>query len=98
MIVRIVKMTFKVDKVNDFKEVFETSKEKIRAFEGCEHLKLLQEKSEGNIFFTYSHWKSESDLNNYRRSNLFETTWAKTKILFDAKPEAWTVNKLHELD
>ena len=98
MIVRIVKMTFKPETVNQFLAVFENSKEKIRAFECCEHLKLLQEKKEGNIFFTYSYWQSETHLNNYRHSELFKDTWAKTKVLFADKPEAWSLNKLHQLD
>lgn len=91
-------MKFKPEGVKDFLKVFESSKNKIRAFEGCEHLKLFQEKGNGQIFFTYSYWQSEMHLNNYRNSNLFKTTWAKTKILFSDKPEAWSLNTLHELD
>ena len=97
MIVRIVKMVFKSEKTNDFIEVFENSKEKIRGFEGCLHLELLQEKTEGNTFFTYSYWENENCLEKYRNSELFKSTWAKTKVLFNAKPEAWTVNKAYEL-
>ncbi len=85
-------MTFKVDEVETFKVLFNERKEQIRHFEGCQYLELLQGKNEPNIFFTYSFWKEESDLNNYRHSELFNDTWAKTKVLFDAKPEAWSVH------
>ena len=91
MIKRIVKLTFQPERVTDFQTIFEESKEKIAAFEGCQYLELLREKSKGNIFFTYSFWESEEALNNYRHSELFQTTWAKTKLLFSDKPEAWTV-------
>ena len=43
-----------------------------------------------NVFFTLSFWENEEALNAYRDSELFKTTWAKTKILFSDKPQAWT--------
>ena len=61
-------MTFVPEKTQDFIEVFEASKKKIRAFEGCTHLELLNDVGHKNIFFTYSHWLSEQHLNNYRNS------------------------------
>ena len=91
MIVRIVKMTFAPDKVDAFLNVFESSKNKIRNFEGCLFLELLQDKTNPNIFFTHSHWLAEEHLHNYRHSELFTTTWAKTKPLFKEKAEAWSL-------
>lgn len=93
MIIRIVKMTFKPEKVNEFLEVFNSSKQHIRNMEGCTHLELLNDIDAANIFFTYSYWNSENDLNSYRDSELFKNVWAKTKILFDAKAEAWSVEQ-----
>jgi len=90
-------LTFQPEMVDDFIQIFEGSKDRIRGFEGCEHLKLFREKSEGTVFFTYSIWQSEEALNNYRHSELFQTTWAATKVLFADKPEAWTVDQLAEL-
>lgn len=97
MIIRIVKMTFKPDKVADFLSVFNASKELIRNFEGCTHLQLMKDSNHDNIFFTYSHWQTEAHLNQYRQSALFLNTWAKTKILFDAKPEAWSLESVVEI-
>jgi len=93
MIIRIVKMVFVPEKVNDFLKVFNASKDKIRTFEGCTNLELLNDIENKNIFFTYSYWQSEGHLNKYRDSQLFKETWSKTKILFSAKPEAWSVIK-----
>ena len=97
MIIRIVKMTFEPSKTKDFIQVFDASKELIRNFEGCSHLKLLNDINSPNIFFTYSHWESEAHLDAYRSSELFQTTWARTKVLFAAKPEAWSVDAIREL-
>jgi heme-degrading monooxygenase HmoA len=60
---------------------------------GCNHLELLNDIKTSNIFFTYSYWDSENDLNNYRDSELFKEVWSKTKVLFNDKPEAWSVEQ-----
>ncbi len=98
MFVRIVKMSFDKNKIDEFLNNFHQVKEKIRAFEGCQFLELYQDKENANIFFTYSYWNTEQDLNNYRKSDLFINVWSKTKTLFNAKPEAWSVNKIVSLE
>ncbi len=92
MIIRFVKMTFEPDKVQDFLKVFNESKGNIRSCEGCLSLELLRDINKPHILFTKSIWLSEDYLNQYRNSKLFEITWAKTKILFFDKPEAWSLN------
>lgn len=97
MFVRIVKMSFQPEKIDTFLSNFEANKTKIRAFEGCQFLELYRDKNNPNIFFTYSYWDTENDLENYRHSELFKGVWANTKPLFNAKPEAWSVDKLESL-
>lgn len=91
MIVRIVKMTFLSDKTQDFLTLFHASKEYIRAMPGCTHLELLNDIHSPDIFFTYSYWQSEEDLNNYRDSELFKKVWGATKLLHAKKAEAWSL-------
>lgn len=98
MLVRMVRMTFQEDRVDDFLENFEKNKQAIRNFPGCDHLELWQDENEKNIFLTYSHWKSEEALNQYRDSELFKTVWAFTKTLFAAKPVAFSSKKLREVN
>ena len=97
MLVRIVKLSFESEKIEEFLANFEANKLKIRAFKGCNFLELYRDKNNTNIFFTYSYWNSEIDLDNYRHSELFKGIWTKTKPMFNAKPEAWSVNKLASL-
>jgi len=97
MIVRIVKMTFQEDRTEDFLENFHKNKASIRAFPGCERLLLLNDIHQSNVFFTYSWWQSETDLENYRHSDLFKGVWAFTKTLFNAKPEAWSTQEMEAL-
>lgn len=93
MLVRIVKLTFKPQNISSFERIFQESKDRIRNFEGCQHLELFQDKNEQHIFFTYSYWDNEDALNAYRNSEFFRKTWSKTKTLFSEKPEAWSVSK-----
>ncbi|MCK4764381.1 MAG: antibiotic biosynthesis monooxygenase [Candidatus Aminicenantes bacterium] len=91
MITRIVKMTFREARAADFQEFVLTIKDRIRNFAGCQHLEILQDIHNRNIFFSYSRWESEDALDNYRSSDFFQGTWTKTKAWFSAKAEAWTV-------
>lgn len=91
MIKRFVKMTFKPENIERFKDIFNASKPLIEAMDGCNHVELLQDINNPSVFFTLSIWESQNKLDIYRNSELFNGVWAKTKILFDAKPEAWSV-------
>ncbi|MCW3464733.1 putative quinol monooxygenase [Chitinophaga nivalis] len=91
MINRLVKMEFVPEQVNTFRELFTRQQQLIRHFPGCLHLELWEHETSGNIFFTFSQWESETALETYRASDLFKETWAATKVLFNAKPDAWTV-------
>ncbi len=94
MFIRIVKMSFHSKCIPEFLEMFQEKKPFIKNSNGCLLLELYQDKSNPEIFFTYSHWETEGDLENYRNSKLFTETWAQTKTYFNDKPEAWSVNKL----
>lgn len=94
MIKRIVKMGFVPDQIDAFLENFENNKDKIRNFDGCSHLELWRDINHSNQFFTYSYWKSEEHLNNYRNSSLFKSVWKNTKNKFNQKPEAWSISEV----
>ncbi|MAP55591.1 antibiotic biosynthesis monooxygenase family protein [Altibacter sp.] len=92
MFTRIVKMEFQEAKVPAFLDNFESVKDKIRNFPGCEFLELYRDKDDDTIFFTYSKWKATADLDAYRNSSLFKKVWATTKPMFRSKPVAWSVD------
>ncbi|MFY0599777.1 MAG: antibiotic biosynthesis monooxygenase [Cyclobacteriaceae bacterium] len=96
MIVRIVRMTFQEDKIDEFLGVFEEVQDRIRNFEGCSHLELCRDSKEANILCTLSHWESETHLDSYRESALFLSTWAKTKVFFAASPIAFSLSKVED--
>ena len=94
MIVRIVCMSFQDDKIETVKEFLDEVRTEIIRVPGCEHLDILQDLDRKNVFFSYSHWQSEQDLENYRKSDFFKKTWARAKVWFIEKPRAWSLNRL----
>jgi heme-degrading monooxygenase HmoA len=90
-------MSFHQEHITAFLDNFEQMKTRIRNAEGNRLLELYQDKNDPRIFFTYSYWETEEDLENYRRSELFYDVWTFTKKLFNAKPEAWSVDKVVSL-
>ena len=94
MIRRVVKMVFREDETDAFRKIFQESAPFIRQREGCRHLELWNDIDSPNIYFTFSLWEEKENLESYRQSELFITTWKKTKALFADRPEAWSVNQV----
>lgn len=87
-------MSFRPGEIETFKKVFEQNWQFIKGFEGCSHVELLQDENNPSVFFTYSLWQSEAHVNAYRESELFARVWGATKVLFNQKPEAWSVKEV----
>lgn len=88
--IRLVKMTFRPENTGAFEKLFNEVKDTIREFPGCLHVELLQDMNRPEIYFTRSIWESENALEAYRKSELFASTWARTKALFMENAEAWS--------
>lgn len=88
MLVRIVRMTFAPDTVDDFLARFDASAPQIRASPGCRHLELWRDADAAAVFTTYSLWDDPQALEAYRQSELFAETWAAVKPLFSDRPRA----------
>lgn len=91
MITRIVKMEFHAEKLADFLLIFNKNKKLIRNFPGCRHLAIYGDAQNENVRYTYSLWETEADLEAYRESELFQSTWRATKKLFAAKAQAFSL-------
>ena len=97
MLIRIVRMHFKESGVEEFLAVFDRHKRDIRNFDGCSHLELLKDTDMPNTYATYSYWRDATALESYRQSALFESVWGKTKALFAARPQAFSLEKFIEV-
>ncbi len=96
MLTRIVKLTFQEEKTADFIAFFNTINTQVSRFKECYGMRLMQDLNNPNIIFTYSNWKNEEALNNYRDSELFSSVWMTIKPWFGGKPEAWSVSIVFE--
>ncbi|MCS6904203.1 MAG: antibiotic biosynthesis monooxygenase family protein [Bacteroidia bacterium] len=96
MIYRLVRMSFVPQRVNEFIEIFKQSREKIKNFPGCISLVLFQDLKDKNVMYTWSLWESEAALEEYKKSELFQVTWNKTKVLFNAPPAAYSLVVMEE--
>lgn len=86
-------MKFQKEKINDFISFSSKIEPLIKEQEGCLYLEILQDANDKQIFFTCSHWESEENLNDYRKSDFFKNVWPKAKQWFIDKPEAWSLIK-----
>lgn len=87
-------MHFREGQVDEFKKIFNDTRPKILEF-GCRHVELFGDLTEPNTLFTISRWDSQSDLDNYRNSALFEQVWKRTKVLFLNPANAWSLVSLN---
>ena len=84
-------MGFSQEKVPEFLEMFEQIQTKISAFNGCHGVKLYRDHDLSNVFYTHSKWTNIDALNAYRNSDFFQSTWKKTKAMFEEKPLAYSL-------
>jgi heme-degrading monooxygenase HmoA len=98
MLYRIVRMSFKKEELQNFLELFHSSKNRIRNFPGCRHLELMKDAENECLLSTFSIWDSSADLENYRKSELFAGVWKETKVKFASKPVAFSLSKFVEVD
>ncbi len=96
MIIRVVKLSFHTYNTGLFESLFDQNKDKIIAQKGCHKVQLLKDINKKGVFFTYSYWDTEADLNAYRQSDLFKGIWEQLKVLFNHKPEAWSTININE--
>lgn len=90
MIYRIVRMTLRHDAVEPFLSLYDEVSGLIRERPGCRGLVLYRDIRWPAIVTTHSTWETEDDLEAYRASDLFRSTWARTRPLFAAPAEAWS--------
>lgn len=94
MIVRLVCMKVKPEKLAEFRRIYEEACDRIRAFPGCTFLQLLLDTDGECNLYTISYWQSADDLETYRHSSFFRGVWERLKPLFRDKPWAQSTTVL----
>lgn len=97
MIVRIVRMHFMPDTVDEFLDIYERTQAAIQNVKGCMHLELMRDTEDPNVFITVSHWESTRALNSYRKSELFKNVWRRVKAHFSQPADAFSMEAYVEI-
>lgn len=90
MLIRIVRMHFQPEQLNNFRQIFEESKPYILEMPGCLMVELWQDADEPAVMITHSHWVDRESLNAYRSTPFFREVWGRTKALFQEKPQVFS--------
>lgn len=96
MLIRIVRLTIHPERINQFENLFRGVHDRIESFPGCRSVELARDVRYPNVLLTISRWDDEKALESYRSSDLFRTTWSRTRELFAAPPEATSYHPLPE--
>ena len=94
MITRIIKITIDPVNTDDFRQFITLMKDNFSTIGGCQHIDILNDKEDKNIFFMYTIWETEAMLNKYRKSELNKTFWNKLNQWSIKEPQAWTVENV----
>lgn len=97
MIIRIVRMYFNPEDVDEFLEIYERTQAAIQNMGGCSYLELLRDTEDPNTFITVSHWDSIHELDGYRKSELFKNVWTRVKALFSRPADAFSMEKYFDV-
>ena len=95
MIVRLVRLKFKPEHIEEFLAFYEQSRETIRHQQGCLTLSMLRETNDEAAFCTWSTWRSGRDLQQYRRSEFFRDFWPRVRAMLREPAEAVSYEHLH---
>ena len=60
MITRIIKITIDSVNTDDFKQFITLMKDNVSTIGGCQHIDILNNKEDKNIFFMYTIWETEA--------------------------------------
>ncbi len=94
MIVRIVQLKIEPENIDEALQFILEVAPKVRAMKGCTYLEILRDVKSRDSMTTYSHWDSESDLNTYRHSAVFNAFWTQVKPLFSEPAKAWSSRRI----
>lgn len=97
MIIRIVRMEFHKETIDQFEALFSRYQSRIRHFPGCLALELHGDPENEYVRYTHSRWDGTDALHAYRHSELFGVVWPQTKLLFAQKPVAYSLSLLQEV-
>ena len=95
MIKRVVRLTLKDDaSINAFQEIYRSRNPFTKGVKGCREVKVLKDVDHDDVYYTFSIWDSNEDLEAYRQSNYFAETWPMVKAQLAKRAEAFSMTEI----
>lgn len=98
MIIRVVKLQFKKEDLEEALSKLSGIAPTVRSMEGCQFLEIGVRSRDKGLVVTYSYWDDVDYLNAYRTSEEFKEFWSSIKPLFAEKAEAWSLERVVRME
>lgn len=87
-------MSFRPDAVEGFLHTLMSFEASIREAPGCIELHVYRDSEDPDVYYTISRWRLASDLEAYRKSELFGKVWKSVKPGFRSPALAWSLEEM----
>ncbi|MCE2845900.1 MAG: antibiotic biosynthesis monooxygenase [Sphingobacteriales bacterium] len=98
MLTRVVRLSFRPEAVAIFQQTLKSFEASIRESPGCLDLQIYRDKEDLHVFYTISRWQEASDLEAYRKSDLFGKVWKSVKPGFRSPALAWSLEEIQDIN
>jgi quinol monooxygenase YgiN len=88
MLIRLVRMWFEPDNVDEFLRLYHAAHPTISSQPGCFGVRLVRQIDDPASFATWSRWESAAALDAYRTGPFFRAFWPQVRALFRVPAEA----------
>lgn len=86
-------MHIKTKDIVKFRDTFTNYQSQIKDFKGCMQHDIFCDKEKEEIYYSYTIWDSEKNLNKYRKSTLLKEINTNIIQYCSKDPQAWTIDK-----
>ncbi len=89
-------MTLKEAHVDSFKKRIPIISIEVRRVSGCMHNDIFRDKNKDNVFYSYTIWNSEEDIEKYLNSQYYKEIWNDLWDYFKIEPQAWKIDNIFD--
>ena len=96
MIIRVVKIPIKDASINSFIKRIPIISNEVRRVSGCIHNDIFRDKMKENIFYSYTIWNSDEDIEKYLGSQYYKDIWGDLWDYFEGTPKSWKIDNIFD--
>lgn len=89
-------MTVKEQYIDSFRKRVPVISNEVRRVSGCMHNDIFRDRNNDNIFYSYTIWSSEEDIERYLKSMYYKEIWGDIWDYFKKEPMAWKIDNMFD--